>query len=92
MYMAAVMKYDDAAARARLSELDNVVRSLPSNYYNNWVYPGTLVMIGRSDLPPFVKKALRRLCKEGTWYTAQEAADVINDNRTAIGSLRSERK
>ena len=52
IYMAAVMKPDIAAAKSRLTDLEALIRPLPPNYYNNWVYPGTLMLIDRSDLDP----------------------------------------
>jgi hypothetical protein len=84
IYMAAVMKPDIAAAGERLTELDAVIRALPPHYYNNWVYPGTLVLIDRSDLDPQMKQALRGLCKEGQWYTQARAAEIIKENRAAL--------
>jgi hypothetical protein len=71
------MKGDNARAKSSLNELEATIRALPPNYYNNWVYPGTLVLIDRSELEPAMKQALRNLCKEGQWYTQQRAAEVI---------------
>jgi hypothetical protein len=87
MYMAAVMKPDLAAAKLRLADLETWIVALPPNYYNNWVYPGTLVMIDRSELDPRMKQALRNLCKEGQWYTQQRRKDIIKENRDALAAL-----
>jgi hypothetical protein len=89
IYMAAVMQHDAAAANARLTELESIIRALPPNHYNNWVYPGTLAFIDRSDLAPPLRRALRDLCKEGQWYTQQRAADVIAENRSALATLQT---
>jgi len=88
-YMAAVMKGDSVRAKSSLNELEVTIRALPPNYYNNWVYPGTLVLIGRSELEPAMKQALRNLCKEGQWYTQQRAAEVIRENRAALAALQA---
>jgi len=87
IYIASVMRHDPGIATPRLTELESVVRSLPPDYYNNWIYPGTLVFIDRSDLAPPLKAALRKLCKAGQWYSPSQAASVIAENRTALKSL-----
>jgi HEAT repeat protein len=89
MYMSAVMKPDFAAAKTRLNDLETLIRELPPNYYNNWVYPGTLVLIDRSTLDPLMKQALRDLCKEGQWYTQQRAGEIIRENRAALAALEA---
>jgi HEAT repeat protein len=89
IYMAAVLQHDAASANARLTELESIIRALPPNHYNNWVYPGTLVLIDRSDLAPPLRRALRDLCKEGQWYTQQRATDVISENRSALATLEA---
>ena len=88
IYMAAVMKPDTVRAKSSLNELEATIRALPPNYYNNWVYPGTLVFIGRSELEPAMKQALRNLCKEGQWYTQPRAAEIIRENRAALAALQ----
>jgi hypothetical protein len=87
IYITSVMQRDAASANVRLTELASVIHALPPNHYNNWVYPGTLGFIDRSDLAPPLKRALRDLCKEGQWYTQQRAAEVIAENRAALATL-----
>jgi hypothetical protein len=87
VYIGAVMRHDRAAAATKLSELEATVRVLPRDHYNNWVYPGTLAFIARSDLAEPMKQALRRLCKEGQWYTPEQAAAVISENRSTLSTL-----
>jgi len=91
IYMAAVMKPDVAAAKSRLADLEALIRPLPPNYYNNWVYPGTLVLIDRSDLDPQMKQALRNLCKEGQWYPKPRALEIIKENLAALTALEGKR-
>ena len=83
-YMSDVLRRDRAAADSSLIALETVIRSLPGSYYNNWVYPGTLVFIDRGKLPAAMKSALRDLCKEGQWYTPQEARRIVAENRAAL--------
>lgn len=87
VYMAGVMKRDTALAGARLTALDSVIRALPSGYYNNWNYPGTLVFIDQSNLPAPLKAALRKLCKGGQWYALTDAEAIIAENRSALATL-----
>ncbi|MEP6491869.1 MAG: HEAT repeat domain-containing protein [bacterium] len=87
IYIASVMRHDPSVAVPRLAELETVVRSLPPDYYNNWIYPGTLVFIDHSDLSPPLKAALRKLCRGGRWYSTQQAATIIAENRTALQSI-----
>jgi hypothetical protein len=91
LYIASVMQPDTATAGARLTELDNYIRTLSTGYYNNWIYPGTLVFIDKSDLPKALKTAIGKLCKGGQWYDQTEAADIIAENRTALKSLSPSR-
>jgi len=88
-YIAAVMRGDNARAKSSLNELEATIHALPPNYYNNWVYPGTLVLIDRSELEPAMKQALRNLCKEGQWYTQQRAAEILRENRAALAALQT---
>ena len=83
IYIAAVMRRDPAAD-ARLTELDAVIHTLPTNHYNNWVYPGTRAFIDGTDLAPPMKDAIKRLFQEGQWYTPTQAASVIAQNRAAL--------
>jgi hypothetical protein len=87
IYIAEVMKHDAAAADARLSDLSAVIRTLPANHYNNWVYPGTRAFIDRSDLAPPLKDAIKKLFQEGQWYTPTQAAAVVAQNRAALKSV-----
>jgi hypothetical protein len=72
------------SAKARLNEVEGVMRSLPENYYNNWIYPGTLIFIGRSNLSDEAKIALMGLCKRGAWFTPKEAEEIIAKNRAML--------
>ena len=90
LYMSAVMKPDAAAAETRLTELSGLLNELPTGYYNNWIYPGTLVFIEKSNLSPSLKAALTKLCKGGQWYTASEAAEVVAENEAALKTLTSQ--
>jgi len=89
IYLAAVMRHDVSGANARLADLDSVARALPSNHYNNWVYPGTRAFIDRSDLSAAMKDAIKKLFQEGQWYTPTQAAAVIAQNRAALRSSPS---
>jgi len=87
IYIAAVMKHDASAADARLSDLEAVIRTLPTNHYNNWVYPGTRAFIDASELPDALKTAIKKLFQEGQWYKPTDAAAVVAANRAALRSL-----
>jgi hypothetical protein len=87
IYLAAVMQHDVAGANARLADLDTVIRGLPSNHYNNWVYPGTRAFIDGSDLAPPVKDAIKKFFQEGQWYSSTQSAAVVAQNREALKAL-----
>ena len=87
IYLAAIMKRDVSGAAARLGELDAVIRALPSNHYNNWVYPGTRAFIDGSDLAPPVKDAVKKFFQEGQWYSATQSAAIVAQNREALKAL-----
>jgi hypothetical protein len=87
IYIAEVMKRDVVAADARLTDLETVIRALPSNHYNNWVYPGTRAFIDRSDLAAPMKNAVKKFFQEGQWYTPTQASAVVAENRAALKSL-----
>ncbi len=87
LYVASVMQHQPDSAVARLTRLEAVIRTLGSDYSNNWVYPGTIAFIQHSDLAPRLKQALIGLCKEGDWYTQSEAAAKIAANRAALKTL-----
>jgi HEAT repeat protein len=87
VYFASVMQRDAEAASADLSALATVIDSLPADFFNNWIYPGTVIFIERSDLPAEVKDALRALCKEGDWYGRKQAQTIVEQNRAALRLL-----
>ncbi|MGQ0649772.1 MAG: HEAT repeat domain-containing protein [Gemmatimonadaceae bacterium] len=89
LYVSRVMQHQPDSAVARLADFERLVLKLPQPFYNNWVYPGSLAFITGSDLPSPLKAALRRLCREGAWYSKAEARDVIAANRAALAMLRS---
>lgn len=86
-YFASVMRRDSAAAAARLNELKTVTHALPGGYYNNWVYPGTLVFIDQSTVPAPLKAAMRKLCKGGQWFTVPESDAIFAENAVALATL-----
>lgn len=88
LYVGHVVNSDTAAAEAALDELDEVITSLPDAFYNGWIYPGTRVFLEGSDVPAELRRAMLSLCKEGYWYSQQEAAAVIAANRAALPLLR----
>ena len=83
-YMAQVMAGDSESAQAKLTELEAVVKTLPKDFYNGWIYPGTIQFISTSSLPEPVKQALQKLCKEGYWYSRNDAKEILTENRTAL--------
>jgi hypothetical protein len=87
-YMALAMRGDPSGAASRLDKLDAVIRTLPPGFTNNWSYPGTEHFIRTSGAPPALRDALLRLCKSGEWYSTAETADVIAENRRALGAMR----
>lgn len=87
LYLSSVMQRQTDSASVRLDELETVVRSLPSDFYTNWIYDGTLLFIERSDLPSELKAALSAFCKEGDWYSQKEALAVVDQNRSALRLL-----
>jgi hypothetical protein len=86
-YLAYVMKGDRAMAEDRLTQLDSVVRTLPTGFANNWSYPGTEAFIRQRKLPAALEQSLLKLCKPGEWYSQSEAAEVIAENRQALDLL-----
>jgi hypothetical protein len=66
-----------------LDALGAAIDSLPANFYNGWIYPGTIAFIAQSKLPGTLPRALTSLCRQDYWYTPAEAAAVIASNRTA---------
>jgi conflict system STAND superfamily ATPase/HEAT repeat protein len=86
-YMAYVMKGDRTMAEERLNQLGSIVRTLPSDFANNWSYPGTEVFIRRQNLPAALEQSLLKLCKSGPWYSQDEAAELIAENRQALNLL-----
>jgi hypothetical protein len=86
-YMAQVMSGNRAGAMAKLTELEGVARTLPQDFYNGWIYPGTKQFITNSNLPPPLRDALLQLCKEGDWYTPKDAAAVLVANRAGLARL-----
>lgn len=88
LYIARVMQGDADSAEAALDRLEQVVQSLDADYYNNWIYPGTVLFIKRSGLPDELKSVVIRLCNEGYWYNRKEADKVIGDNRRELRLLR----
>jgi HEAT repeat protein len=87
IYMAHVMSGNGESARASLTELEQVVGKLPENFYNGWIYPGTIEFIRTSRLPDSMKKTLTQLCKEGYWYGRKEAKEILAENRSALKLL-----
>jgi HEAT repeats len=85
LYFAAVVDRD-SSANARLSRLESIVDSLPRDFNNEWVYPGTRAFIQRSNVPDHLKSALLQLCREGKWYAADKAKDVIAANRRELAA------
>jgi hypothetical protein len=86
-YFADVMQGNRDSAFAELSRLQAVIASLPPQFYNGWLYPGTRVFIHRSGLPERLRQALDGLCKEEYWYTPVEAAAIVTENRQALQLL-----
>jgi hypothetical protein len=87
-YIASVMRHDTASASVHLAEIERLIPSLPNEFYNNWIYPGTLAFIDRrKDLSPGLKKAMSALCKGGNFYPQTEALRILADNRSELASL-----
>jgi len=85
-----VMQGDSARADSAIGSLEGIVKQLPNDFYNNWVYPGTLVFIRRSDLPEATKDALLALCLDGYWPPNRKA-EVLARTGALLGTLRSGR-
>jgi hypothetical protein len=83
VYLASAVQGDRAAALMNLDALGAAIDSLPANFYNGWIYPGTIAFIAQSKLPGTLPRALTSLCRQDYWYTPAEAAAVIASNRTA---------
>ncbi len=88
LYLARVMQGDVDSAAASLTRLEQVVQSLSRDYYNNWIYPGTVLFVQRSAVPDELRHAMIDLCREGYWYRPDEAANLIAANRAALRLLR----
>jgi hypothetical protein len=87
-YIASVLRHDTASASVHLAELERLIPSLPNEFYNNWIYPGTLAFIDRrKDLSPGLKKAMSALCKGGDFYPQTEALRIMAENRSELTSL-----
>lgn len=87
IYFAAVVQREPGAAGERLTQLEGIVKSLPGDFYNAWIYPGTLHFIRVSDLPENVRAALMKLCKSESWYEQAEGVKVLEENRSALNLL-----
>jgi hypothetical protein len=85
-YMAMALKGDTAQAAARLDDLATFAGKVPVGFVNNWRYPGTIAFLRSSTAPAPLKSALIRLCKGGNWFSRDAAADVIAENRRALGT------
>ena len=85
--MAKVMAGDRRSAEASLTELESLVDKLPENFYNGWIYPGTIQFISSSSLSKPLKTALLKLCKEGYWYGRKDAKAILAENRSALKQM-----
>jgi hypothetical protein len=86
-YMALALRGNPTGAADRLDDLETVIRTLPPGFTNNWAYPGTEHFIRTSGAPPGLRDALLRLCKPGEWYSPAETAELIAENRRALGAM-----
>lgn len=87
-YAGYVLAQDRALAAERLDQLDATIRSLPTDFVNNWAYPGTERFISLSTLPDGAKSSLRKLLRSGQWYSQSESAIILDENRHALDLLR----
>jgi HEAT repeat protein len=83
-YMAMALKGDTAAAIAGLADLAAFARDVPPGFVNNWRYPGTIAFLKASPAPAPLKEALLKLCRGDRWFTREEAAAIIAENRRAL--------
>jgi hypothetical protein len=87
LYIGALAQQDIPRAESRLRELQAQVASLPSEFYNNWIYPGTRVFINRKFQNPLAA-ALLKLCRDGSWYDAEAASTMMKEQWTALEALK----
>jgi hypothetical protein len=90
MYIGSVVQHQADSADVRLTRLESIVKTLPADFYNNWIYSGTNQFLGDPTLTlsPVVRNALTALCREGA-YPQKDGMAAIAANRIALAALRS---